>query len=109
MGTASPEEAKRFEKNFHNSIANRKIAAKEAAEKKKKDRECWNRIQNKQCYNCGEPNDNDKGKMFPCNACVATGLTKIFSERRRMAQRERSNNRDSPVMVRLLQEVIAKQ
>jgi len=35
--------------------------------------------------------------------CIAADM--ILPKRRRMAQRERSNCRDSPVMVRLLQEI----
>jgi len=68
------------------------------------------RIRQKLCYNCGKPNDQaDHPRPLACKACFAEGTTERYSERRRMAQREHSKNRDSPVMVRLLQDVIAKQ
>merc|ERR1711964_790675 len=46
------------------------------------------------------------GLFCPCAAEFFNPIQAIPKRRRRMAQREFSNRRDSPVMVRLLQEIV---
>jgi len=66
------------------------------------------RIKANQCYKCG--NLNEPGRVnspLPCETCHADGVGP-YKGRRRMAARL-FPGRDSPVMTRLLDEIIAKQ